>query len=487
MKRSDLFFNALAIPLDYLAVLASFLLAYLVRVNYPQLIPSWWLGPVADTLSYEPELQLYTLNSYLPSIFWLSAGMIVTFILTGLYRARRFTNTAEMSAQILKSVGATFLLLLLVSFVRGNTILPRLVILFTLVISVAALFFTRWLVHFVRVILQKNGIGVVRVAVLGKGKNAERAISFINSFRGQGYRLYKQYARDDFEKLLKAIDKRKFDELIVATNSTEESDLITLRENCIERRVGFSFIPSLLEVLTSNVVVKDMKGYTMIEVPVTPLEGWGYIVKRIIDFFGSLFLLILLSPLLLLIGVAIYFDSPGPVLFRHKRLGRDLVPFNLYKFRTMKAEFCDGEGYDIPKARKKFKELLDSNPSLKEEWQTYQKLKHDPRVTKLGSFLRKTSLDELPQFINALKGDVSLVGPRPIVKTELDKYGQMRHRLGSIKPGITGLWQVSGRNDTTYEERVRLDMVYVENWSIWLDVVITLKTIMSFIFGRGAY
>ncbi|MDO8471653.1 MAG: sugar transferase [bacterium] len=487
MKRSDLFFTALLIPLDYMAVVVSFMLAYLIRVSYPTIVPIHWLGQVADTVSYEPDLQLYPLIAYVPAILWLVAAMVVTFIFTGLYRARRFTNTSEASSQILRSVAYTFLLLLLVTFVRGNTILPRLVILYAMVLTVFALVLTRWLVHFMRVILQRYGVGVVRVAVLGKRRNADRAISFINSFRGEGYRFARQYSLGEREKLLRAIDRRKFDELIIAVNHIDEQELIDIREACIEKRVGFAFVPSMLEVLTSRVEVKDMRGFTMIEVPLTPLEGWGYIVKRIVDLTGSIVGLIILSPLLILIALAIYIDSPGPIFFKHKRLGQQLEEFSLFKFRTMKTEFCDGEGYDKKRARAHFEELLNNNKHLKEEWQTYQKLKHDPRVTRLGTILRKTSLDELPQLFNALRGDVSLVGPRPIVRNELEKYGQMRHRLSAIKPGITGLWQVSGRNDTTYEERVRLDMVYVENWSLWLDVVIMLKTINTLLFRKGAY
>ncbi len=198
--------------------------------------------------------------------------------------------------------------------------------------------------------------------------------------------------------------------------------------------------------------------------------------KGAMDLLLSSLFLIVLSPLFLVIFIAVFFDSKGHPIFAHERVGYMGRRFKMLKFRTMR---LDGD--------RVLKEALERNESLKKEWSENFKLKDDPRVTKLGRFLRKTSLDELPQFFNILKGEMSLVGPRPIVKDEIKKYGEYFDYYKLVKPGITGLWQVSGRNDVSYSERVMMDVWYVRNWSIGLDVVIILKTIYSVLSLKGSY
>jgi lipopolysaccharide/colanic/teichoic acid biosynthesis glycosyltransferase len=195
--------------------------------------------------------------------------------------------------------------------------------------------------------------------------------------------------------------------------------------------------------------------------------------KRTLDIVVSLCALILLTPLFTVIAIAIYLDSPGPIFYRQERLGLGRRPFRLIKFRSM----CVNAD-----------EVLRRDEQLRKEFEELYKLKHDPRVTRVGAFLRKTSLDELPQFINVLLGDISLVGPRPIVEREVEKYWPFEDRLFSVKPGLTGLWQVSGRNDTSYEERVRLDMRYIAERSLLLDLKIIAATVPALL-GRceGAY
>lgn len=198
-------------------------------------------------------------------------------------------------------------------------------------------------------------------------------------------------------------------------------------------------------------------------------------LKRIIDIFGAMVGLILFSPLLLVFAVLIKIMSPGPILFKHNRLGEEGKTIKIYKFRTM-----------VENSGQILKEMLDENPAIKEEYETTYKIKNDPRVTPLGRWLRKTSMDELPQFFNILRGDISLVGPRPIVKSELTKYGAFAATLLQVKPGLTGLWQISGRNDLDYSERVELDMEYIKHWSIWLDIKILARTIPAVLSRRGA-
>lgn len=173
-----------------------------------------------------------------------------------------------------------------------------------------------------------------------------------------------------------------------------------------------------------------------------------------------------ISPILICIAIWIYKDSPGPIIFKHMRVGKDGKIFPCYKFRSMCVD-----------AKEKLEELLQNDPEARAEWERDFKLKHDPRITKSGAFLRRTSLDELPQIFNVLKGEMSLVGPRPIIKDEMERYGNHIDDYLMVKPGIAGIWQCSGRSDTTYQERVQMDSWYVRNWSVWLDIMILWKTL----------
>ena len=195
-------------------------------------------------------------------------------------------------------------------------------------------------------------------------------------------------------------------------------------------------------------------------------------IKRLIDIIGSLIGIILLSPLYIIIAILIKFDSPGKVVFGHTRKGKGGKYIKVYKFRTMYSNAS---------------EIFESfTPEQKEEYYTNFKLDNDPRVTKLGGFLRKTSLDELPQLFNILKGDMTIIGPRPIVEKEVEKYGDKAEKLFSVVPGLGGYWQANGRSDTTYEERVEMDMYYIDHMCFTLDAKILFQTIFSVLKGEGA-
>ena len=201
------------------------------------------------------------------------------------------------------------------------------------------------------------------------------------------------------------------------------------------------------------------------------------VIKRTFDILFSLSCVVLTAPIMLFIALAVRLFSKGQVVYAHERIGRGGKPFKCYKFRTM-----------YPDADERLKMLLEQHPSLREEWEASHKLKNDPRVTPIGKFLRSTSLDEFPQFINVLKGDLSVVGPRPVVRAEINKH--IRHKatkILSVRPGITGLWQVSGRSDTSYEKRIALDERYVDEVSLLMDVKIILKTLPAMVSSKGAY
>lgn len=200
------------------------------------------------------------------------------------------------------------------------------------------------------------------------------------------------------------------------------------------------------------------------------------VVKRTLDVVIAFIALIFLAPIMLVLAFLIRNRDGGPALFRQKRIGLDGKEFLCLKFRSM-----------VTNAAEELDKVLKSDPEAAAEWARDQKLRNDPRITPVGRFIRKTSLDELPQLINILKGEMSIIGPRPIVQNEIEKYGVFFQDYASVKPGVTGLWQISGRNDTTYEERVQLDVDYAKKWSIWLDLKILFMTIPAVLFSKGAY
>lgn len=246
-------------------------------------------------------------------------------------------------------------------------------------------------------------------------------------------------------------------------------------------RSGFQFshiiyISDVVEFSSLWVKPRSVGGMLGLEVCHRVLLQETLIAKRIIDLSLTTAVGILVFPLVCLIAIAAKLDSSGPVFYSQRRVGLGGKYFHAWKFRTM-AEDADAV----------LEHHLDSDPALRFEWELNHKLKNDPRITRVGKFLRKTSLDELPQIWNVLKGEMSLVGPRPIVQAEVAKYGAGYDLYIKVKSGVTGLWQVSGRNDTSYEERVKLDCAYVRNWSVWLDLCILFRTIGTVLLRKGAY
>ncbi len=235
-------------------------------------------------------------------------------------------------------------------------------------------------------------------------------------------------------------------------------------------------VPDLPGICSLGVAAREVGGEVGFEMPQRLFQRGSAIAKRSMDFLFSLAGLIALAPLFIAIAIAVKLSSKGPVYYGQVRYGRDGKIFKALKFRSM-----------VPNADKLLAEHLAKHPEDLFEWQRDHKLKNDPRVTTIGKWIRRFSLDELPQLLNVLAGQMSLVGPRPIVKAEIEKYGRRYGLYSRVRPGITGLWQVSGRNNTTYDERTTLDEYYVHNWSVWFDTYILLRTIKTVVYAEGAY
>lgn len=274
------------------------------------------------------------------------------------------------------------------------------------------------------------------------------------------------------------IKNNKIKEVIVALPNISNKDLnlvVDEFENLVKR---VKIVPKLHKMYTFNPEIQDYDGLLLISAKNNIMSLKRRILKRGFDICGALVGMVLLVPLYLKYGLQIKKDG-GPILFSHNRIGRDLKSFKMHKFRSM---YIDAE--------ERLEKMLAEDEEVRNEFYTNFKLKDDPRITPTGAFLRKTSLDEFPQFINVLMGEMSLVGPRPVVQKEVDMYygTEMGKKIFQVKPGITGMWQANGRSDVEdYDERIALDLYYIRNWSLWLDIIILIKTVKNVINKKGAY
>jgi Undecaprenyl-phosphate galactose phosphotransferase WbaP len=265
--------------------------------------------------------------------------------------------------------------------------------------------------------------------------------------------------------------------LIVATSGIHRERMLELFQRFVNSdRVSMWLSSGMYEILTTGVRLQDVGSVPMVSINRVRLTGINVVAKTILDYVGAVAGLIALSPMFLVIITIMKLTDPGPIIYRRRVVGVGGKEFDAFKFRTM-----------VVNSQEVLDDLLARDPIARAEYEQYYKLKNDPRITKIGAFLRKTSIDELPQLMNVLRGEMSLVGPRMITMVEVEKYGKWGLNLHTVKPGITGLWQVSGRSDITYEERVRLDMRYIRNYSIWLDIQILVQTVPSVVMSRGAY
>ncbi len=470
-KRSEILFTLLAVVIDAVMIFLAFVSAYGLR-SQTEIIQVVYLWPFRD--------YLWFITLMIP--FW-----VIIFALSGLYRNRIGRAHWGEFTKVFLAVSASIMFFVAWVFLSRILFFSRLIVIYAWILATLFVFFGRLFINSLQRSLYRYGIGVQNVILIGKSETAATLKRELEVHEEFGYRVINGLLEPDIETIRQFLAGHPtIDEIIVADSDLPSAriyDIISLAE---EHNIAFRLVPNLFEVKTTNVEVETLAAIPVIAYHQTPLIGWLGILKRIFDVVLASFALLLLSPIFVILAALIKADSPGPVYYRHKRLGLKKKPFFLYKFRTMKPEYCTGDDFQGQTDAEIFADKL-HKPELVKEFQKQQKLKDDPRVTRLGRILRKTSLDELPQIFNVLIGHLSLVGPRPIVQDELAKYGPNRHRLFIVKPGLTGLWQVSGRSDMPYNERVKLDMYYIENWSLWSDIVILIKTVFVVLFRKNAY
>lgn len=354
--------------------------------------------------------------------------------------------------------------------------------------SLATIVLMRWLV---RSLLKSQGLWIRSTVIIGQGSNALDAQKALHSEPGLGFQVVGFVDVDEAQPQLKfesqsildynglqLLAKRPGVQWVIALeHSQSEQREDWLRKLAAWGAQDINVIPAMRGVPLYGTNISHFFSHEVALLRVhNNLRRWpARLTKRIFDTLVALILIVLLSPLLLFLGLLLLGDG-GKVIFSQKRVGKNGRAFNCFKFRTMALD-----------AEDQLQLLLAQSPELKAQWDKDQKLKDDPRVSDLGSFLRRTSLDELPQLFNVLQGQMSLVGPRPIVEAELQRYGSEASYYLMVRPGMTGLWQVNGRSNLDYESRVYLDTWYVKNWSLWYDLVILIKTIRTVLSSKGAY
>jgi exopolysaccharide biosynthesis polyprenyl glycosylphosphotransferase len=463
--------KAILLILDSLAVVLAFSLGrWLVKTFHP-------FGHLMD-----PFGTLHLLAVLLMPVIWLYIAR-----LHGLYRETVYGRRLIQVPAIVRTVLVGMFVPFVYDYVtKTNVFVERRSV--PLVIgSLALLFFICFRLVFFRIlyrVMLKRGHWIRRVLVLGPGEAGRRIADRIVQF--DPVRLMYVGVVDPGQEAAKApsdfvrniIEERKADEVVVALSGLSHQQMLEIRELCGDGGVRVSFLSDLFAALSEKVDLSKIEGVPLLELKNSRDKPSTLAAKRILDVLGAALLILLTSPLLFACAAAVKRSSPGPVLFRQKRLGRDGNEFMLYKFRTMYYE----EG--LESIHKVFVAELIKNGSVKRE--SY-KMTQDPRITRVGQFLRRMSLDELPQLLNVLKGDMSLVGPRPPLPYELESYQNWHLKRLSVRPGITGLWQVAGRSEVPFDEMVMLDLYYIENWSLWMDISIALKTLPAVISGKGAY
>lgn len=481
-KRSELLFSLILVPLDYLALVAAFVAAYIVRVKIDG-------RPVAHPVAALTFLKLALI--LLP--IW-----ILIFALAGLYNQSNQRRRFDEVGKIFIAVSGGVMFMILLDFLQRNSIFPsKAVPIYAYGFGLIAVLLVRTVVRAVQRALFRKNIGVHRALIIGSGELAQRIASSlvpatgyrisgcIDSAQGAGRRMKGITVYKSFDEAVVALGRRGFDEIIQADSALNQEEILDMVTYATNNHLSYRFIPNQFGLYAVNSQMSTMAGIPIVEIKLTPLDGWGRILKRVFDVVGSIIGLILLSPLFAVIAISIKLRDPGPVFYRHRRLSRIGKELFMFKFRSMSHKFSTSSKFK-GKTPEEIFEIL-GRPELAKEFKISQKVQNDPRISQIGRFLRSSSLDELPQLLNVLKGDMSLVGPRPVVPVELERYGDFGASFLALKPGITGLWQVSGRNDISYDERVKLDIFYVEHWSLWLDMKILFKTVLVILGRQGAY
>ena len=460
---------------DILMTGLAFRLAYFFRFEIP--------------FSFFEEDALISIEHYRLLVALSSFLWILIFWMNGLYQNQNLLGGTREYDKVFRSSTIGFLLIVIAGFLEPSLIVARGWLLMAWAFTFIFASFGRFILRRFIYILRRYGFFLTPAVIVGANQEGRWLAEQLLSWETSGLHLvgfvdkkepattplfHNLVCLGPVDELGEIITRHHIGEVILASSaiSTRDYLLDIFKRYGVSDTVNIRMSSGLYEVITTGLTVNEFAYVPLVYVNKVRLTGADNFLKLVLDYFITLIGLILISPLLLGIALLIKVSSPGPIIHKRRVMGINGRQFNALKFRTM---VVNGE------------DVMASHPDLKEELAINHKLKDDPRVTKIGAILRKYSLDELPQLFNVLKREMSLVGPRMISPEEVAMYKQFDMNLLTVHPGITGLWQVSGRSDISYDERVRLDMYYIRNWSIWLDLQLLFQTIPAVLKGRGAY
>ena len=423
----------------------------------------------------------------------LAAGLVTSWLvlnaLFGLYQRKNLLGGTQEYSKVFRASIISLLILIIASFLDPGLFIARGWLLLAWLLSFFFVSVGRFTLRRIVYRLRQYGYFMTPAIIVGGNQEgrwlAEQLMSwkrsgllllgFVDEIVPPGTHLFRNlYSLGTVDQLDDIIKKYNVGELILASSAvtSHNKQLEIFKRYGISSNVCVRMSSGLYEIITTGMTVSEFAYVPLVTINKARLTGLDEGLKLLLDYCITIPSLIILSPLLLLIALIVKLDSPGPVIHRRRVMGMNGKTFDAFKFRSMRV---DGD------------QILDAHPELKAELALNQKIKNDPRITRVGRFLRKASFDELPQFFNVLRREMSFVGPRMISPEEVVKYSQWDINLLTVRPGITGLWQVSGRSDVSYEERVQMDMYYIRNWTIWLDFQIIINTIPAVLKGRGAY
>lgn len=474
MRKVELLFAAILVPLDYIMLFSAAWLAYVIRFD-------------ESILGIRQAVYTLPLDQFLKTAALTSCIMVLIFAWSGLYSISGTRRIVDEFRKIVLACSAGILLILVLLFVNRDLFSSRFIILTAWVLSIVLVAVERFAVIQIERALFKKGIGIHNVLLIGEGHTASILHTELQNSNALGLRIVERATTVQagfVDKVSKIIRVKQIDEIILASSTITRPEVAELIQFCRANQVEFKYAADTFDAQSSHISIRPIAGIPIVEIRPTPLNGWGKIFKRLLDIVLATCALIVFGPIMLATALAVKLDSTGPIIYRNRRVGQNGKEFDTFKFRSMKQEFCISDENPEMSEALRYEEKLIEERSIKAG--PIYKIKDDPRVTRIGHIIRTTSLDEFPQFVNVLLGQMSLVGPRPHQPREVAHYDKHHYSLFTMKPGVSGLAQISGRSDLEFEEEVRLDNYYMENWSIMLDLYILVKTPLVLLKKRKA-
>ena len=451
----------LQVPVDFCMLLLAVVSAYYLRLS------DW-------AVELKPVFFDMGLSEFFYKSLWAIVALLIIFAFVGLYSTDPNRKFARDLARLF--VSSTIGLAAVSVYIVFSQQLfdSRFLILATWIFAVIYVSFGRFLIRGVKGILYRVGIGLRRVVIIGSGDIAENIQSILNKRTELGYRVV-QHLPNFSSVTEKKLFRLGIDELIFTNPRAHEKEALRAINFCNQHHIVFKYSADLFATYATNMAVNPLAGIPIVELKRTRLEGWGRVIKRISDIVMSIIMIIITSPIMIVTSLIILIETGRPIIYKNERVGIRGRRFFTLKFRSMYQKDSTGSqfGTSGKKAEEREKLLIKKLGTKKGP---IYKIRKDPRVTPFGRFSRRWSIDELTQFFNVLTGEMSLVGPRPHQPREVEKYEEERRQVFTLKPGITGLSQISGRSDLSFEEEMKLDILYIEKWSLFLDIIIFLKT-----------